>query len=75
MFLGSSTFSHRWQVDIQETEYREIMRDMEQKYTSRADVVSKRLDELDAKMSEIEKTTNVKLQQITELLQQIKKRP
>jgi len=60
-------------VEIGETEYRELMRDMERKYTSRADVVARRLDDLDAKMSEVEKTTNLKLQHITELLESLKK--
>ena len=60
-------------MEIGETEYRELMRDMERKYTSRADVVVRRLDDLDAKMSEAEKTTNLKLQHITELLESLKK--
>ena len=60
-------------MEIGETEYRELMRDMERKYTSRADVVARRLDDLDAKMSEVEKTTNLKLQHITELLESLKK--
>ena len=60
-------------MEIGETEYRELMRDMERKYTSRADVVARRLDDLDTKMSEVEKTTNLKLQHITELLESLKK--
>lgn len=50
------------------------MREMNTRYSTGADAVSKRLDELDVKMAEIEKNTNAKLQHIADMLEQIKKK-
>lgn len=72
--LVAGISSERWYVEIKDAEYRERMRDMDQRYTSHTEEVDKRLDSIDFKMADLEKTTAAKLQQITELLEQLKKK-
>ncbi|XP_052805997.1 uncharacterized protein LOC128235246 isoform X1 [Mya arenaria] len=66
--------SERWYVAIKEKEYRERMRENDHKYTTYEDEVSKRLDDVDTRVEELEKTISTKLQHITNLLEQIKKK-
>ncbi|KAH3824965.1 ankyrin-3-like [Dreissena polymorpha] len=64
----------RWYVSIADAEFREQMREMDRKYYTNQEEVTKRLNDLDSKMVEMERLTSNKLQQITDLLEQIKRK-
>ncbi|KAL4229513.1 hypothetical protein ACF0H5_012553 [Mactra antiquata] len=69
---NSSMPSNRWFVSISDSLFNEYMREIDRKYSKNADAVAKRLDELDHKMVEIERQTNEKLQNISDILTQLK---
>lgn len=54
--------------------YKQYMRDIGRKYTKSTDAVTKRLEDIDTRVAEIERQTNEKLQHISKLLEQIKDR-
>lgn len=66
--------SERWYVSMTEDVYKQYMRDSGRKYASSTDAVTKRLEDIDTRVAEIERQTHEKLQHISNLLEQIKER-
>ncbi|XP_053372667.1 uncharacterized protein LOC123561014 [Mercenaria mercenaria] len=70
----SSVPSERWYISMTEDSYNQFMRDSDRKYSKSTDAVTKRLEDIDTRVAEVERQTNDKLQHISELLEQIRDR-
>jgi hypothetical protein len=66
--------SERWYVSMHETLFDQFMRESDRKYSTSTDAVTKRLEDIDTRVAEVERQTNDKLQYISNLLEQIRDR-
>ncbi|XP_060555490.1 transient receptor potential cation channel subfamily A member 1-like isoform X2 [Ruditapes philippinarum] len=66
--------SERWYVSMHETLFDQFMRESDRKYSTSTDAVTKRLEDIDTRVAEVERQTNDKLQHISNLLEQIRDR-